>query len=68
MPNGAVVLRLNRHPGESIIITSGDNEIVVMIDSIDRGQVRLSIQAPPSVTIDRDEIHRKKLQGKKRDG
>ncbi len=46
------------------MITSGENEIVVTVEEIDRGAVRMSVQAPPSVTIDRDEIHRKKLKGK----
>jgi len=58
------VLRLNRKPGESIIITSGENEIVVKVDAIDRGVARISVQAPDSVIIDRDEIHRKKVKRK----
>ena len=59
-----IMLRINRKPGESVIITAGEHEIVVTIDKIERGYVRMSVQAPPSVIIDREEIHRKKVQGR----
>lgn len=56
------MLILNRKAGQSIIITAGDSEIIVTVDKISGGQARLSIQAPLSVIVDREEIHRKKKE------
>jgi len=58
------MLRINRKAGQSIIISVEDIEIVVTVDEICRSEVRMSVQAPRSVIVDRDEIHRKKLMEK----
>jgi carbon storage regulator len=52
------VLVLTRKPGESIII-AGDIRITVV--DIGHGRVRLGIEAPESMTIDREEIHAKRV-------
>jgi len=54
------MLRLNRKAGESIIITAGDDQIVVTVDEIRRSFVRLSIEAPREIIVDRSEIHAKR--------
>jgi len=56
------MLRLNRRAGESIIITAGDDQIVVTVDKIERSFVRLSIEAPREIIIDRSEIHAKRIR------
>lgn len=48
------MLILSRKGGESIVI---DNNIVVTVLSITNGQVRLGIEAPAGVIVDREEIH-----------
>lgn len=48
------MLILSRKAGESIVI---DNNIVVTVLSITNGQVRLGIEAPAGVIVDREEIH-----------
>jgi len=47
------MLVMSRRPGERIVI---DNSIVVTILRTARGRVRLGIDAPPGVTIRRDEL------------
>ncbi len=59
------MLILTRKMDESIII---DGDITVTILNIDGNQVRLGIDAPKSVTVHREEIHKRiqaeaKLQG-----
>ena len=51
------MLVLTRKPGEQVII-AGD--IRVTIVSVGPGRVKIGIDAPPHVTIDRQEIHTKK--------
>lgn len=51
------MLVLSRKQNEQIII-GGD--IVLTIIRIDGGKVRLGIEAPPEVSIDRRELHEKK--------
>ena len=51
------MLVLTRKPGEQIII-AGDIRITVV--SVGPGRVKIGIDAPPHVTIDRQEIHTKK--------
>lgn len=55
------MLALSRGEGQSIII---DGHIEVKIVKWSRSSVRLAIQAPRSVTVDRDEIWRKMNPGK----
>ena len=50
---GATILILSRKPGEKIII--GDS-IVLTVVEIDRGRVRIGIQAPRDVPVMRAEL------------
>lgn len=50
------MLVLTRRPGESVII-AGDIKITVV--SVGPGRVKLGIEAPPHVRVDRQEIHDK---------
>lgn len=54
------MLALGRSEGQSIII---DGKIEVKIVKWSRSSVRIAIQAPREVTIDRDEIWRKMNPG-----
>lgn len=51
------MLVLTRKIGESIII--GD-DVTVRIMDVSRGSVRLGIDAPPEVIVDREEIREKR--------
>ena len=51
------MLVLTRKVGEQIVI---DDNVVVTIISIDGNKVRLGIQAPPSVRVDRQEVHQRR--------
>ncbi len=53
------MLVLSRKEGETIVI--GDR-IRVTIDRISGGRVRLAVEAPPEVSIDRKEIWLRKKQ------
>lgn len=48
------MLVLTRRPSESIIIA---NNIKITVVSVGPGRVKLGIEAPPSVRVDRKEIH-----------
>jgi carbon storage regulator len=50
------MLVLTRRPTESIIIA---NNIKITVVSIGPGRVKIGIEAPPNVRIDRQEIHDK---------
>jgi carbon storage regulator len=47
------MLVLSRKLGEKIVI---GNNIVVTVVKIDRNQIRIGIEAPPEVTVYREEI------------
>ena len=51
------MLVLTRKPGEQIIIA--DN-IRITVVSVGPGRVKIGIEAPPSVKVDRQEVHEKK--------
>lgn len=51
------MLILSRRTGESIVI---GNNIIVTVVSIKDGQVRLGIEAPAHVVVDREEIHQRR--------
>jgi carbon storage regulator len=53
------MLVLTRRAGEQIVIGNG---IRVTVVSVGPGRVKLGIEAPPEVRIDRQEIHEKILQ------
>jgi carbon storage regulator len=48
------MLVLTRRPGESIVIGNG---IKLTVVSVGPGRVKIGIEAPPNVRIDREEIH-----------
>jgi carbon storage regulator len=50
------VLVLTRRPSEAIIIA---NNIKITVVSVGPGRVKLGIEAPPNVRVDRKEIHDK---------
>lgn len=54
------MLILSRRVGESIQIA--DN-ITVVVLGVKGSQVRLGVEAPPSVAVDRQEIHQRKQAG-----
>ena len=54
------MLVLTRRPGEEIII---DGNIRITVVSIKGDRVRIGIEAPPSVTVDRQEIHERRKLG-----
>ena len=51
------MLILTRKAGEAIVIA---NNIVVTILGINNGQVRLGVEAPANVVVDREEIHQRR--------
>lgn len=54
------MLILMRRAGESIFI--GPN-IVITLVSLDRNRARIGIQAPRDITVDREEIAKRKQSG-----
>lgn len=61
------MLLLTRRTNESIVITIGGEQAKVTVLGIKGNQVRIGIHAPPSVTVDREEIAAKKEQETLRD-
>jgi carbon storage regulator len=58
------MLVLTRRVSEEIIITTADGqEITVAVLGVRGNQVRLGVNAPHDVVIDRMEIHERKLMG-----
>jgi carbon storage regulator len=53
------MLVLTRKPGEQIII---QGNIRISVVNIGNGRVKLGIDAPADVTIDREEIHTRKVE------
>ena len=49
------MLVVSRKPGESIII--GGNVRVTIVEARSDGRVRIAIEAPNDVRIDREEVH-----------
>ena len=52
------VLILTRRIGESIVI---DGEIIVKVLDSNDNQIKLGIEAPPDIIVDREEIHNRRL-------
>lgn len=48
------MLVLTRRPGESIVIGNG---IKLTVVNVGPGRVKIGIEAPPNVRIDREEVH-----------
>lgn len=53
------MLVLTRFNGEKIVISGG---ITVEVVEATRGKVRLGITAPRDVTVDREEVHERRLE------
>jgi|RhiMethySRZTD1v2_1073278.scaffolds.fasta_scaffold1474066_2 carbon storage regulator len=53
------MLVLTRKVGEQLVI---DGHIIVTIVAIDGNKIRLGISAPPSVRVDRAEVHQRRLE------
>lgn len=51
------MLVLTRKPGEQVIIA---NNIRITVVAVGPGRVKIGIEAPPSVSIDRQEVHDRK--------
>lgn len=58
------MLVLSRHKDEQIWI----GDVCVRVLEIRKGKVRLGIDAPKDVVVDRDEVRRRKDQQKRRSG
>lgn len=56
------MLVLSRKEGERIVV---NGNIVITVASVDRGKVRLAIEAPKDVPIHREEVHEAIKQQKK---
>lgn len=56
------MLILTRKVGESIIV---GNDVVVTVEGIERGKVKLSFDAPQEVTIHRKEVRDRLQQDQK---
>lgn len=54
------MLILTRRPGEALRI-AGDISVVII--AVNGTQVRIGIDAPKEVTIDREEIYQRKIAG-----
>jgi carbon storage regulator len=57
------MLILSRKLNESIVI---DGRIVVKVLRIEKESVKLGIQAPPEISVHREEIHEAILKGKEK--
>jgi len=55
------MLVLTRHAGEQIVIAG---EIVVTVVAIEGSKVRIGVEAPRSVRVDRKEVHSRRLAEK----
>ena len=53
------MLVLSRKVGEKVVV---DGCITVTVVAVDGNKIRLGITAPPQVRIDREEIHRQRLE------
>jgi carbon storage regulator CsrA len=58
-------LVLSRAPDQKIIIGEGPDQITVMVVDIARGKVRLHIDAPRGISVDREEVRQAKLANPK---
>jgi len=52
------MLVLTRHAGEQIVIAG---EIVVTVVAIEGSKIRLGIEAPKTVRVDRKEVHARRM-------
>jgi carbon storage regulator len=52
------MLVLTRRLGEQLVIA---DDIIVTIVAIEKNKIRLGIDAPPSVRVDRQEVHERRV-------
>ncbi len=52
------MLVLTRRIGEQLVI---DGNIVVTIVAIEGNKIRVGVQAPPAIRVDREEVHARRL-------
>jgi carbon storage regulator CsrA len=55
------MLCVTRKPGQQIVI-DGKTRITITIVSVGSGRVRVTIDAPPEVRVDRAEVHDRREQ------
>jgi carbon storage regulator len=55
----SIMLVLTRKVGEKVVI---DGNITVTVLAVDGNKIRLGITAPPAVRVDREEIHRARME------
>lgn len=53
------MLVLSRKVGEKVVI---DGNITVTVLAVDGNKVRIGITAPPAVRVDREEVHRQRME------
>ena len=53
------MLVLSRKVGEKVVI---DGCITVTVLAVDGNKIRLGIDAPPEVRVDREEVHRQRME------
>ena len=54
-----IMLVLTRKVGEQIVI---DGCITVTVVAVDGNKIRLGITAPPKISVDREEVHRRRME------
>src|SRR5262245_53248412 len=57
---GQVMLVLTRKSGEQVVLNHG--EVVITVVAVRGNRVRLGIQAPPEVLVDRTEVHARRAE------
>lgn len=55
------MLVLSRKENEAIVIGEGKNKITIYVSRIDKGRIRLAIDAPSDVPVNRQEVFDDKL-------
>lgn len=61
------MLVLTRRPGEELIITLPDGSLItVAVLGLRGNQIRLGVEAPKNVAVDRLEIYQRKMMGMER--
>lgn len=56
------MLVLSRRVNEKVVLTIGDEKVVVCVVSIESQKVKLGFEANRNVTVDREEIHVQKAK------
>ncbi len=59
------MLVLSRKKDEAVVIGEGENQTTVYVSRIEKGRIRLAIDAPPAVPIHRKETLDQEGDGRK---